>query len=136
MVWVVSKKCPPGATSAIAAKPSASSLASGQAHIASRICSASTSSTSFSKPSVSPPSSQPAACTTTFAPAISAPQSDMIVSLAPCASAVFEAVPAAERQGRPIWRASWPDPICICRWVGVPKAGAPERMSTFDPNPP
>ena len=51
-------------------------------------------------------------------------------------SAVFDATPAAGRQGRPIWRASCPDAIVILSCSGVPNAGEPDFISTLEPNPP
>ncbi len=49
-----------------------------------------------------------------------------------CTSGVFEAEPAAERHGRPIWRASCPAASEAWKCAGVPKAGAPDFMSTFE----
>jgi hypothetical protein len=51
-------------------------------------------------------------------------------------SAVFDADPEADRHGRPMWRANCPAPICIFICSGVPKAGAPDFISTLDENPP
>ena len=58
------------------------------------------------------------------------------VSEAACISAVFDATPAAGRQGKPIWRTSCPDAIVILSCSGVPNAGEPDFISTLEPNPP
>ena len=41
-----------------------------------------------------------------------------------------------ERKGTPSRRASWPVACAACVYSGVPKAGAPERMSTLEVKPP
>ena len=69
-------------------------------------------------------------------PAQHRPQRALIVSEAPCASAVFDAAPVADRHGSPICRANCPEPMQARICSGVPKAGEPDFMSTFDRKPP
>ncbi len=45
---------------------------------------------------------------------------------------MFEAVALEERHGNPRKRASWPAPIAAFTYSGVPKAGDPDFMSTFE----
>ena len=85
---------------------------------------------------MSPPSSQPAAWLTRLAPPITAPHSDIPLSYAAWASTVFEAVVFDERKGSPYRRASCPLACAALVYSGVPKAGLPLRMSTFDVNEP
>ena len=86
----------------------------------------------FSKLSVRPPSSQPAACMMREQPASTAPQQLISVSCAACASLTLEAVAAAQRHGSPTMRASWPEAMLHFTSSGVPNAGAPDFMSTFE----
>src|SRR6202050_144188 len=86
----------------------------------------------FSYDVVSPLSSQPAACSTKLQPPISAPHRLICDSYADGASGALEAVAFEERQGRPMWRASWPAPIEDLTYSGVPKAGEPDFMSTLE----
>ena len=55
---------------------------------------------------VNPPSCQPAEWSTMFAPPSKAPVSEVIVSVAPCASSVFDVLVACERHGTPMCRAN------------------------------
>ena len=75
---------------------------------------------------------RPGAWITTVAPAIRHPQSPIWFSFAACTSFRFAADPAAERQGKPIIRASCPAANEAWKWDGVPKAGAPDFISTFE----
>ena len=68
----------------------------------------------------------------TVAPASTEPHSANCVSCAACASAMLAALPPPERQGRPMKRASWPAPSVALTCSGVPKAGAPDFMSTLE----
>src|SRR6202795_186188 len=45
---------------------------------------------------------------------------------------MFEAVAFEERHGKPRKRASWPAPKAALTYSGVPNAGDPDFMSTFD----
>ncbi len=51
-------------------------------------------------------------------------------------STTLEAVTLLERYGTPSRRASCPPASAALVYSGVPKAGAPERMSTLEVNPP
>ena len=51
-------------------------------------------------------------------------------------STQLEAVTLLERYGTPTRRASCPPASAALVYSGVPKAGAPERMSTFEVKPP
>ena len=71
-----------------------------------------------------------------LAPPVSAPHSDICVSHIACASGVLDTHDADERQGRPTSRASCPVPQHARTYSGVPNAGAPDFMSTFEVKPP
>ena len=86
----------------------------------------------FSFDAVSPPSSQPAAWRRTLQPPSTAPNRLIIVSYIACASGAFDAFGAEERYGSPTWRASWPLASAALKYSGVPNAGAPDFMSTFE----
>ena len=64
------------------------------------------------------------------------PSIDLVVEVIGGIEPARELITTALRHGKPMCRASWPDPSCSFRCSGVPKAGAPDFMSTFDENPP
>src|SRR5215468_5606665 len=86
----------------------------------------------FSNDAVSPPSSQPAACSTKWQPPSNAPHRLICASYVAWASGALEAVALEQRQGAPIRRASCPAPKAALAYSGVPKAGDPDFMSTFE----
>ena len=90
----------------------------------------------FSYEALRPPSSQPAAWTTMFAPPVSAPHSDICVSQIACASGALDTHDAEDRHGSPTSRASCPVPQHARTYSGVPNAGAPDFMSTLEVKPP
>src|SRR3984957_17016668 len=116
----------------MASTAKSSALAPGGGKISANICSISISSMNFSYEVVRPLSSQPAACSRKLQPPMSAPHRLICDSYADCASGALEAVAFEERQGRPMWRASWPAPIEDLTYSGVPKAGEPDFMSTLE----
>src|SRR6202008_4376789 len=61
-----------------------------------------------------------------------APHRLICASYAAWASGTFAAVALEQRQGAPIRRASWPAPKAALAYSGVPKAGEPDFMSTFE----
>src|ERR1700752_2937589 len=65
-------------------------------------------------------------------PPSKAPHRLICDSYADCASGVLEAVALEQRQGTPIRLASCPAPKAALVYSGVPKAGDPDFMSTFD----
>src|SRR6266550_3165474 len=86
----------------------------------------------FSNDAVSPPSSQPAACRMKWQPPRSAPHRLICDSYTACASGALDAVALEQRHGAPMRRASWPAPKAALTYSGVPNAGDPDFMSTFD----
>jgi hypothetical protein len=66
------------------------------------------------------------------APASRQPQSPSWFSFAACTSLSVRRRPGRERQGRPSIRAICPAASEAWKCVGVPKAGAPDFMSTFE----
>src|SRR5207302_8729111 len=81
---------------------------------------------------VSPPSSQPAACNMRWQPPSSAPHRLIWDSYTAWASGALEAVALEQRHGAPMCRASWPAPKAALAYSGVPKAGDPDFISTFE----
>ena len=69
-------------------------------------------------------------------PPLIAPHSENTDSYAAWASTEFAADTLDDRYGTPYRRASWPPIIAVRMYSGVPKAGAPDCMSTFEVNPP
>ena len=91
----------------------------------------------FSYEALRPPSSQPAAWTTMFAPPVSAPHSDICVSqMRPARPGALDTHDAEDRHGSPTSRASCPVPQHARTYSGVPNAGAPDFMSTLEVKPP
>src|ERR1700719_4619509 len=86
----------------------------------------------FSNDAVSPPSSQPAACRMKWQPPNRAPHRLIWDSYTACASGALDAVALEQRQGAPIRRAICPAPKAALAYSGVPNAGDPDFMSTFD----
>src|SRR5271167_2509589 len=86
----------------------------------------------FSYEAVNPLSSQPAACRMKLQPPNSAPHRLICDSYTDCSSGIFEAVALDERQGKPRKRASCPAPKAALTYSGVPNAGEPDFMSTFE----
>ena len=72
----------------------------------------------------------------TVAPAIRQPHKPNWDSLAAWTSFTLAAEPPAQRQGSPSSLASWPAASEALKCSGVPKAGAPDFMSTLDVNVP
>ena len=69
-------------------------------------------------------------------PPMIAPHSEKTDSYAAWASTAFAADTFDERYGTWYRRASWPPIIAVRMYSGVPNAGAPDCMSTFEVNPP
>ena len=67
-----------------------------------------------------------------LAPPMSAPHKLICASYTDWASGLLEAVAFDDRHGRLIWRAIWPAPKLAFTYSGVPKAGEPDFMSTFE----
>src|SRR5215216_7207197 len=87
----------------------------------------------FSEQDTSPPSSQPAACITKFAPARNVGSIVISDSYAACASTTVDAFsPPPDRHGSPKRRAIWPVQRRPIADSGVPKLGEPVFMSVFD----
>src|ERR1700737_806390 len=86
----------------------------------------------FSNDAVSPPSSQPAACKIKLQPPNKAPHKLICDSYAACASGALPAVALEQRQGTRMCLASWPAPKAAFVYSGVPNAGDPDFMSTFE----
>src|SRR6267378_2938185 len=86
----------------------------------------------FSNDAVRPPSSQPAACRMKWQPPRSAPHRLIWDSYTACASGALDAVAPEPRQNAPMRRASCPAPKAALAYSGVPNAGEPDFMSTFD----
>src|ERR1700732_5002697 len=86
----------------------------------------------FSNEAVRPPSSQPAACSMKWQPPNSAPHRLICDSYTACASGALDAVALEQRHGAPMRRASCPAPKAALAYSGVPNAGDPDFMSTFD----
>ncbi len=61
---------------------------------------------------------------------------DISLSYAACASTTAEPVTFEDRWGRPRRRASCPVASAALTYSGVPNAGDPVRMSTFEVKPP
>ena len=78
---------------------------------------------SFSNDAVSPPSSQPAPWYSRLAPPRTAPQIDIWLSYAACASTTAEPVTFDDRCGRPTRRASCPVASCALHVFGRPERG-------------
>src|SRR6266478_3147969 len=86
----------------------------------------------FSNEAVRPPSSQPAACRMKWQPPNSAPHRLICDSYTACASGALDAVALEQRHGTLMRRASCPAPKAALAYSGVPNAGDPDFMSTFD----
>ena len=71
-----------------------------------------------------------------FTPPMMAPHRAKTDSYAAWASRAFAAQTFDERYGTPYRRASWPPTIAVRMYSGVPNAGAPDCMSTFEVKPP
>ena len=91
---------------------------------------------SFSKEIARPPSIHPAPWINIVAPARNAPHAPIWVSLAACASLMLPDAPVEFRHGNPIRRANCPAPRFALTCSGVPNAGAPDFMSTFEAKAP
>src|SRR5277367_6680613 len=132
MVWAQPKKWPPAPTSATASSAISEGAAPTGWNTSANICSISMSRMNFSYEVVNPLSSQPAACRMKLQPPNSAPHKLICDSYADCASGMLEAVALDERQGNPRKRAIWPAPNAALTYSGVPNAGDPDFMSTFE----
>src|SRR5580692_7003429 len=86
----------------------------------------------FSYEVVKPLSSQPAACRMKLQPPNRAPHRLICDSYADWASGMFDAVAFEDRHGKPRKRANCPAPKAALTYSGVPKAGDPDFMSTFE----
>src|ERR1700678_2524126 len=132
MVCAQPKKCPPAPTSATASSARSDGAAPTGWNTSANICSISISRMNFSYDVVSPLSSHPAACSTKLQPPNSAPHKLICDSYTDCSSGAFEAVALEERHGSPRKRASCPAPNAAFTYSGVPNAGEPDFMSTFE----
>src|SRR5580693_2304291 len=132
MVWAQPKKCPPGPTSATASRAMSAAPPPTGWNTSANICSISMSRMNFSYEVVRPLSSQPAACSTKLQPPNSAPHRLICDSYADWASGMFDAVAFEDRHGKPRKRANCPAPKAALTYSGVPKAGDPDFMSTFE----
>src|SRR6266404_519696 len=86
----------------------------------------------FSNEAVRPPSSQPAACRMKWQPPNSAPHRLICDSYTAFASGALDAVALEQCDGTRMCRASCPAPEAALAYSGVPNAGDPDLMSTFD----
>src|SRR5205823_13542617 len=111
MVCAAAKKCPPGPTSATASTPISSAEASTGWKSSANICSISTSRMNFSSDAVSPPSSQPAACSMKWQPPSSAPHRLIWDSYTAWASGALEAVALERSEERRVGKE------CRSRWA-------------------
>src|SRR5580698_6930734 len=132
MVCAQPKKCPPAPTSATASSARSEGAAPTGWKTSANICSISISRMNFSYEVVKPLSSHPAACRMKLQPPNKAPHKLICDSYAAWASGTFDAVAFDERQGKPRKRANWPAPNAALTYSGVPKAGDPDFISTFE----